>query len=105
MAKIELEIGYKKSINRETRTLGVNDDLYYESKEMEQYKGYTVSEIDPLRGTATFTNGEVICTGDIVGDVLEMDKRRIQIRETILSHFESVYSFLRFPFFVIYYTL
>lgn len=89
MAKIELEIGYKKSINRETRILGVNDDLYYESKEMEQYKGYTVSEIDPLRGTVTFTNGEVISTGNIVGDVSEMDMRRIQIRETILSHFEK----------------
>ena len=89
MAKIELEIGYKKSINRETRILGVDDDLYYESKEMEQYKGYTISEIDPLRGTVTFTNGEVISTGNIVGDVSEMDMRRIQIRETILSHFEK----------------
>lgn len=89
MAKIELEIGYKKSINRETRILGVNDDLYYESKEMEQYKGYTISEIDPLRGTVTFINGEVISTGNIVGDVSEMDMRRIQIRETILSHFEK----------------
>ena len=89
MAKIELEIGYKKSINRETRILGVNDDLYYESKEMEQYKGYTISEIDPLRGRVTFTNGEIISTGNIVGDVSEMDMRRIQIRETILSHFEK----------------
>ena len=89
MAKIELEIGYKKSINRETRILGVNDDLYYESKEMEQYKGYTISEIDPLRGRVTFTNGEIISTGNIVGDVAEMDMRRIQIRETILSHFEK----------------
>ena len=89
MAKIELEIGYKKSINRETRILGVNEDLYYVSKGMEQYKGYTVSEIDPLRGTVTFTNGEIISTGNIVGDVSEMDMRRIQIRETILSHFEK----------------
>ena len=48
MAKIELEIGYNKSINREPRTLGVGDDLYYISQEMEQYKGYTISEIDPL---------------------------------------------------------
>lgn len=55
MARIELEIGYKKSINREPRTLGVGDDLYYVSQEMEQYKGYTISEIDPLRGTVTFT--------------------------------------------------
>lgn len=89
MAKIELEIGYNKSINRETRILGVGDDLYYVSQEMEQYKGYTISEIDPLRGTVTFTNGEVIKAGDVVGDVSEKDMRRIQIRETILSHFEK----------------
>lgn len=89
MAKIELEIGYNKSINRKTRILGVGDDLYYVSQEMEQYKGYTISEIDPLRGTVTFTNGEVIKTGDVVGDISENDMRRIQIRETILSHFEK----------------
>lgn len=89
MAKIELEIGYNKSINRETRTLGVGDDLYYVSQEMEQYKGYTISEIDPLSGTVTFINGEVIKAGDVVGDVSESDMRRIQIRETILSHFEK----------------
>lgn len=89
MAKLELEIAYKKSINRETRILGVGDDLYYVSKEMEQYKGYTISEIDPLRGAVTFTNGEIIEAGDVVGDVSENDMRRIQIRETILSHFEK----------------
>ena len=89
IAKIELEIGYNKSINRESRILGVGEDLYYVSQEMEQYKGYTISEIDPLRGTVTFTNGEVISTGDIVGDISEKDMRRIQIRETILSHFEK----------------
>ena len=89
MAKIELEIGYNKSINREPRTLGVGDDLYYISQEMEQYKGYTISEIDPLKGTVTFTNGEVIKAGDVVGDVSENDMRRIQIRENILSHFEK----------------
>ena len=89
MAKLELEIGYNKSINRETRILGVNEDLYYVSHEMEQYKGYTISEIDPLHGTVTFTNGKIIKTGDIIGDVSEKDMRRIQIRETILSHFEK----------------
>ena len=89
MARVELEIGYNKSINRETRTIGVGDDLYYISKEMEQYKGFTISEINPLRNTVTFTNGDVIKTGDVVGDVSEKDMRRIQIRETILSHFEK----------------
>lgn len=89
MAKIELEIGYNKSINRETRLFGVGDNLFYVSQEMEQYKGYVINEIDPIRGTVTFTNGEVITKGDVVGDVSEKDMRRIQIRETILSHFEK----------------
>lgn len=89
MAKIELEIGYHKSTNRETRILGVNDRLYEASKGMEQYKGYVISEIDPLRATVTFTNGVTIFKGDVVGDVSEKDMRRIQIRETIISHFEK----------------
>lgn len=89
MAKIELEIRYKKSINRESRTLGVGDDLYYVSQEMEQYKGFILSEIDPILGTVTFTNGKAIKSGEVVGDVSEKDMRRIQIRETILSHFEK----------------
>lgn len=89
MARIEMEIGYSKSINRETRVLGVEDNLYHISQGMEQYRGYTISEIDPLRGTVTFTNGEVLHTGDVVGDISETDMRRIQIRETILSHFEK----------------
>lgn len=89
MAKIELEISYNKSTNRETRNLGVEDNLYYVSQEMQQYKGYTISEIDPLTGTVTFTNGETIKTGEVVGDVSEIDMRRIQIRETIKSHFEK----------------
>jgi type III restriction enzyme len=90
MARIEFEIAYNKSINRETRLLGVDSNLYHLSNEMEQYKnGYTISEIDPLAGTVTFVNGEVIAKGEVVGDVSERDMRRIQIRETILSHFEK----------------
>ncbi len=46
MAKSSWKLPYNKSINRETRILGVGDDLYYVSQEMEQYKGYTISEID-----------------------------------------------------------
>ena len=89
MARIELEIGYKKSINRETRIVGVGDDLFYVSQEMEQYKGYTISSIDPIERTVTFLNGETISVGEVRGDVSEKDMRRIQIRETILSHFEK----------------
>ena len=88
-AKIEFEIAFKKSINRESRILQVDDNLYELSNNMEQYKGYRVSEIDPISGTVSFTNGESIHRGDVVGDVSEKDMRRIQIRETIKSHLEK----------------
>lgn len=84
-AKIELEIAYNKSINRESRIVGVDDNLYEISK-MEQYKGFRVSEIDPEGAYVTFVNGETIYKGDVVGDVSELDMRRIQIRETIKAH-------------------
>ena len=89
MARLEFEIGYDKSINRETRLAGVDDDLFSLSKNMEQYRGFRISEIDPIRGTVSFTNGEVIHSGEVTGDVSEADLRRVQIRETIRSHFEK----------------
>ena len=89
MARLEFEISYDKSINRETRIVGVDDDLYTLSKGMEQYKGYHINEIDPIRGIVTFTNNVEIHTGEVLGDVSEKDIRRVQIRETIRSHFEK----------------
>lgn len=89
MARIEMEIGYDKSINRETRIVGVDYNLFDISKKMEQYRGFRVNEIDPIRGSVSFTNGETIYAGEVMGDVSEADLRRIQIRETIRSHFEK----------------
>lgn len=91
MARIELEISYQKSINRETRLLKVGDNLYHISGEMEQYKsGFVITEIDPLHGgRVTFQNGDMLTPGQVVGDVSERDMRRIQIRETIQSHFDK----------------
>ena len=88
-ARLEFEIAYKKSINRESRILSVDDNLYELSNRMEQYKGYRISEINPIQGSISFVNGETIRKGDVVGDVSEKDMRRIQIRETIKSHFEK----------------
>ena len=89
-ARIEYEKDYKiKGINHESRIFDVDDNLYEISNNMEQYKGYRVSEIDPIAGTVTFTNGEVIHRGDVVGDISEKDMRRVQIRETIKSHLEK----------------
>ena len=89
MARLEMEIAHKNGNKREFRTLGVGDNLYYISGEMEQYKGFVISEIDPFTGIVTFTNGDELRKGDVTGDVSEMDMRRVQIRETIISHFQK----------------
>ncbi|MGZ1090789.1 DEAD/DEAH box helicase family protein, partial [Lactobacillus delbrueckii subsp. bulgaricus] len=88
-ARLEFEIKYNKSINREVRILSVDDDLYALSKGLEQYQGYHINDIDPINGLVTFTNGVEIHTGEVQGDASEKDIRRVQIRETIRSHFEK----------------
>lgn len=45
--------------------------------------------LTPSGGVVTFTNGIEIHTGEVLGDVSEKDIRRVQIRETIRSHFEK----------------
>lgn len=89
MARLEFEIGHSKSIKRETRLVTVGDDIHALSKNMEQYKGYRVSQIDPTAGTLSFTNGEEIHLREVQGDVSEKTLRRVQIRETIRAHFEK----------------
>lgn len=89
-ALIEIEIDYNKSINRETRWFDVGDNLYNTSKHMNQYKdGFVISEINPTHNSVSFINGETLFVGNSSGDIVEIDIRRIQIRETILSHFEK----------------
>ena len=95
IARMTFEINYAKDINRETRLFSVNDNLYAMSAganmpPLEQYKnGYVVKEINPLNNTVTFLNGQTLSVGEVRGDISERDMRRIQIRETILSHFEK----------------
>lgn len=89
-ARIEREVKYNNSINRESKIFSVGDNIYNASNNMEQYKeGFQINEINPIDGTVTFTNGLVLRQGTVVGDISEKDMRRIQIRETIASHFEK----------------
>ena len=89
MARIEFEVSHKEGIKRETKTLKKDDDLFFESNQMQQYKGYVITDINPFNNTITFLNGKTIEVGNAIGDVSESNLRRIQIRETILSHFEK----------------
>lgn len=97
MARVTFEINYASSINRETRILRVGDNLYDLSAgnngkmpPLEQYKnGFVIKDINPIDNTITFLNGLVLSVDEVRGDISERDMRRIQIRETILSHFEK----------------
>ncbi len=88
-ARLEYEVKYNAGIKRETHPLDAGDSLYTASNGLEEYKGISIAEIDPIRSVVTFSNGAVLSTGEASGNVNEDDIRRIQIRETIISHFEK----------------
>ena len=91
MVRMEIEARQAGgNIKRKLFKLGVGDDLYRTSDEMEQYKNnFTIAEIDPVNAKVIFANGILIHKGDVIGDVSESDMRRVQIRETIISHMQK----------------
>lgn len=77
-------------INKKVKTFVHGDNIYDHSGEIESYRdGYTISEINARDGFVEFTNGLKLEQGQVVGDSSEEDIRRIQIRETIMSHLEK----------------
>jgi type III restriction enzyme len=89
VARVELEIKQNNGIKRVLRKLSRNDNLFDISGDLEQYRGFVVSDINALTNTVTFTNGQELTAGEATGDVSEPALRRIQIREAIKAHFEK----------------
>lgn len=85
-----ISFDYKgKTIRQVTRKVSEGFNLYDNSNGMEEYKNnYTVTSIDGRDNSVQFANGIKIFAGDVIGEVNENQLRRIQIRETILSHIE-----------------
>ena len=74
---------------KKSRIVTEGDNLYDYSNGLEEYKnGFVVSRIDGRDDSVEFINGIKIYAGDVVGAVDEDQLRRIQIRETILSHLQ-----------------
>lgn len=74
---------------KKSRIVTEGDNLYDYSNGLEEYKnGFVVSHIDGRDDSVEFINGIKIYAGDVVGAVDEDQLRRIQIRETILSHLQ-----------------
>lgn len=74
---------------KKSRIVKIGDNLYDYSDGLEEYRnGFVVKQIDGRDDSVEFLNGIKIFAGDVIGAVDEDQLRRIQIRETILSHIE-----------------
>lgn len=87
-ALVEFETRTKTGVKRIQRKLSQGDDLYQLSGELAAYKNWVITEINGYHNKIVI-NGEDIYPGDVLNDVDELVFRRIQIRETILSHLEK----------------
>jgi type III restriction enzyme len=88
-ATIEFDVKGVNRVRKARRIVSEGYNLFPNSGELAEYKdGYTVLRIDGRDSSIEFTNGIKLFAGDVVGAVSEEQLRRIQIRETILSHLE-----------------
>lgn len=86
-----LEFDYKgaKGLRKKTMKVGIGFNLYDNSGGLDEYQnGFVVKFIDGRDNSVEFLNGIKLYAGDVIGKVSEDQLRRIQIRETILSHIE-----------------
>ena len=88
-ATIQFDFKGANGIRKITKTVSEGFNLYDNSGHMEEYKeNFVVSRIDGRDDSVEFLNGIKIYAGDVIGKVSEDQIRRIQIRETILTHLQ-----------------
>mgnify|MGYP000963767366 CR=1 FL=1 len=88
-ATIQFDVKQATGTKQKSRVVKIRDDLYDYSNGLEEYKeGFVVKAIDGRDDSIEFLNGIKIYAGDVIGKVDEDQLRRIQIRETILSHIQ-----------------
>lgn len=85
--KLEIDVNDKSGIHRHTLLFNQYDNLYVSSKNLEEYRNFVITDIIPEQNTLVFQNGDRLRKGDVMGDVSEETLQRVQIRETIKSHF------------------
>ncbi len=88
-ATLQFDVKQTAGTKPKSRIVKVGDNLYDYSNGLEEYKnGFVVKSIDGRDDSVEFLNGIKIFAGDVIGKVDEDQLRRIQIRETILSHIQ-----------------
>ena len=86
--RLEIEVKGAASTRRQICKFGQNDSLY-DTSGLPAYKDFVITDINPLTNTVYFMNGDTLRKGEVMGDVSEQQIQRIQVRETIRSHFEK----------------
>lgn len=94
--RLEIEVKQGGGIKRVPVKLNEGDKLDEASKGLAEYKDLYVAEILPQENCVRFNrpvsgnaDPTVLRVGEMTGNVAEKDIRRVQIRETIRSHFEK----------------
>lgn len=88
-ATIQFDIKGANGIHKVSRIVKKGYNLYDNSGQLDEYKdGFVVNSIDGRDDSIEFLNGIKMYAGDVIGRVNEEQLRRIQIRETILTHIE-----------------
>lgn len=90
VATLEFDYKGKNGLLKKTANVSKGFNLYEQSGELEEYKdNFVVTEVDGRDNSITFANGKKLLAGECVVDKENDEQlRRIQIRETIISHFE-----------------
>ncbi len=89
VARLGFDIKGANTPRQVFKALGEGADLFAQSGGLKEYEdGYKIERIDGVAGTVRFLNGLVLAEGDATGNINEEYLRRIQIRETITTHFE-----------------
>ncbi len=88
-ASIEFDVKGVSVTRKVTRVVSIGYNLYDNSGQLEEYNDrYVISAIDGRDNSVSFVNGIKLYAGDVIGSVSQEQLRRIQIRETIISHIE-----------------
>ena len=88
-ATLQFDFKGATGIRKKTMKVGIGFNLFDNSGGLDEYQnGFVVKFIDGRDNSVEFLNGIKIYAGDVIGKVSEEQLRRIQIRETILSHIE-----------------
>ena len=86
--KLEIEVKGASSTRRQICKFSQGDSLF-DASHLQAYKDFVITDINPLTNMIYFMNGDSLHKGEVMGDVSEKQLQRIQVRETIKSHFEK----------------